>query len=810
MVSTSSVWTDEIIAYYKLDEATGTNAIDSVGNQNGTLLTGVNWTAGKLNNATIHTDVNHGINLSHNDIFDLYNDFTVSAWIKTTDSRGGRHIVFGRSNGFAMGTDGNNYAMYYDRATGQKTGSINVSDGNWHHIVVVRDATSNSASLYTDGVLDISNNNSQYSSQSNKATRIGSSADGDGIETFDGSIDEVGIWNRTLTETEILYLYNSGNARPFAETLSVITLSSPTNNIMVSDSNINFTANFNISGINLNYTWKNATFNIWKGGVIFNSTTVNLNGNNTQYTLQVNDFIFGNYEWNVLGWFGNNTYNENTNAMNNYSFQWRPFEIINQSYDNYVYETESKRFSLNITTIEDILSVTTKLNYNGTLYNAETISSGGGNYSIYSDIDIPLVYSGESTNYSFYWQVTVYDGTTSYSFNTTEDTLSQNVTRIHLEVCNGTYTTQTLNFTAYDENNLTRINPFKISGTFNFWLGSGSITRNNSFNNLSTNDLRLCLTPTHKTQYTNAQLEYSYTDVNITYVPRDYYFVNSTISNSSQNINLYLLDAEDSTSFIIKVQDQSLNAVTDALVYIQRYYPGDGTFKTVQIAKTDSNGETIGFYETETVDYRHIIIKDGVILLTTVQQKVVGKEVPYTLTFTTGSSLDYPWKIFEKDSNVYSSLSYNKTTKIVTFTYIDVTGATTSARLLVYRVSNSNSTNTTICDSTSTESSATITCNMSSYDGSFVAYGYIESDVTDLIPFVITSARDILGNEGLLIGLFIILVSGFTMIWNPSAGIVAINVAIIFTNIMGFISVSPVFIFGSIAVSFIAIILLKT
>jgi hypothetical protein len=99
---------------------------------------------------------------------------------------------------------------------------------------------------------------------------------------------------------------------------------------------------------------------------------------------------------------------------------------------------------------------------------------------------------------------------------------------------------------------------------------------------------------------------------------------------------------------------------------------------------------------------------------------------------------------------------------------------------------------------------------MSSYDGSFVAYGYIESDVTDLIQFVITSARDILGNEGLLIGLFIILVSGFTMIWNPSAGIVAINVAIIFTNIMGFISVSPVFIFGSIAVSFIAIILLKT
>jgi len=45
----------------------------------------------------------------------------------------------------------------------------------------------------------------------------------------------------------------------------------------------------------------------------------------------------------------------------------------------------------------------------------------------------------------------------------------------------------------------------------------------------------------------------------------------------SEDINLYLLEAEDSTSFIIKVQDQKLSPVTNALVYIQKYYPSDGT-----------------------------------------------------------------------------------------------------------------------------------------------------------------------------------------------------------------------------------------
>jgi len=121
-------------------------------------------------------------------------------------------------------------------------------------------------------------------------------------------------------------------------------------------------------------------------------------------------------------------------------------------------------------------------------------------------------------------------------------------------------------------------------------------------------------------------------------------------------------------------------------------------------------------------------MKDGVVLLETTPQKVVGKDVPYTLTFTVGDALVYPWSAFETSPNIVSSLTYNKTSKIVTFSYVDTTGSTTLGRLLVIKQSNSNSTYNVICNTTSTQSSATITCNMTGYDGTYIAYGYIQTE----------------------------------------------------------------------------------
>ena len=477
------------------------------------------------------------------------------------------------------------------------------------------------------------------------------------------------------------------------------------------------------------------------------------------------------------------------------------------TFEGVVYETELNNFQINITTGLTILTATGVLNYDGSSYSTTgSCSAGLCQFSI--ELDVPLVESGTYSERDFYWTLSLFNGTNNYELNSSTDT--QNVSRIYLVECGGAYTTQTLNFTAYRESNLTRINPFYFAGSFNFWLGSGTVKRTNSIEDSSASEVTLCLSPTNRTIFSDAHIDYDYDDANITYTRRNYYLSNSSLTNVSQSIFLYLLESSDATSFIIKVQDQKLSPIEDAYVYIQRYYPSDGTFKTVQVVKTDSSGESVGFYQTETVDYKHIIVKDGVILLETTQQKVVGKVAPFTLTFTVGDTLEFPWSSYEKNPNIQSSLSYNKTTEIVTFTYIDVTGSTTSGRLLVVQPSMSNSTQKVICNVSSTQSSATLTCNLSGLSGNFIAYGYIEEESTDIINFIISTARDIMGNEGLFIGFMIILVAGFAFIWNPVAGVIGINVAVIFVHFIGFITVSPVFIFAMIGISFITIILLKT
>lgn len=590
-----------------------------------------------------------------------------------------------------------------------------------------------------------------------------------------------------------------------------IEILSPANNSIIISTGANFSANFTISGDNPGvHVWKNATYYVWhSNGTLLNATTVSLSGNQTNETLFIDDFTIGDYLWNVNGCYGNVSFSNCTWSSNgNFSFEYRPFSLDAQSYSEFIYETSSQTYRANITTIPSILNVISRLNYNGTQKTATTICSAGV-CQIVSTFDIPLI-NVESTNVTVYWNITVYDGTNSYSFTTEESSFEQNVSRIHLELCNANYTTQTLNFTSWNEKNLSRINPYSFAGTFYTWLGSGTVMRNQSFQNTSVGEMRLCITP-NLTTYTNAQIRYSFDNENATYITRDYYFDNASISNSSQDIKLYLLEAEDSTTFIVKVQDQKLSSVQDSFVYIQRFYPEDGLYRTVQIAKTDSNGETVGFYEVEIADYRHLIIKNGETLLETFPQKVVGKEVPFTLTFTVGSALNYPWSVFESDPNIITSLNYNQSTKIVSFTYIDSTGSTTLGRLLVQELSRSNSTISTICNSSSSESSATITCNMSSYEeGNFIAYGYIESEVSDVYDFLINTAREILDRTGLLIGMFIILTSGFAFIWNPTAGVVGVEAALIFVNLIGLVTFSPIFIFASVAIAILALILLRS
>ena len=77
--------------------------------------------------------------------------------------------------------------------------------GYWYHVVVIK--SNNTYNYYVNGFLD-KTTNSQISPLSSMCKLvIGNMDPAIGLQPFNGSLDDIGIWNRALTQCEILDLY---------------------------------------------------------------------------------------------------------------------------------------------------------------------------------------------------------------------------------------------------------------------------------------------------------------------------------------------------------------------------------------------------------------------------------------------------------------------------------------------------------------------------------------------------------------------------------------------------------------------------
>jgi len=116
-----------------------------------------------------------------------------------------------------------------------------LNDDNWHHLAVVVNSFNNSYKIYIDGKLDsdsylpipIINNSNPYSSNPQKPISeipvnylvFGNVFRNEPSCAFGGKIDDIGIWNRALNESEIFQLfdnYYTTNSKPNIRTDSRI------------------------------------------------------------------------------------------------------------------------------------------------------------------------------------------------------------------------------------------------------------------------------------------------------------------------------------------------------------------------------------------------------------------------------------------------------------------------------------------------------------------------------------------------------------------------------------------------------------
>ncbi len=134
-------------------------------------------------------------------------NFTIEMWAQTTDNNCaliGKRAICNCDNFWNFFIDGGRLRAEFSESTScsnylnSVSSANNLTDGNWHHIAIVRNGTS--LRFYLDGVLDIST----FSSQDfNNPAKISIGNIVCGGQNFAGSMDEIRIWNLARSATEI-------------------------------------------------------------------------------------------------------------------------------------------------------------------------------------------------------------------------------------------------------------------------------------------------------------------------------------------------------------------------------------------------------------------------------------------------------------------------------------------------------------------------------------------------------------------------------------------------------------------------------
>lgn len=660
--------------------------------------------------------------------------------------------------------------------------SIPIIIKQWYHVAYTINGTH--LSIYVNGVLNASA--SIVLNTVDLEDLVIGARDTGSIELHvNATIDELGIWNRTLSNAEISRLYNLGNglAYPFASTVN---LNSPANNAVSSTPTILF----NATAIQPNATIVNMTlYTNQSGSFQPENITTGLSGNENETTWNHTIIGDGSYLWGVQACdsdgdcgfsfenrtitidtsppiinitfpispiryheIGNNltinwtvtdlsldscfyNYNFTTNVSVVCSANTTQFNIIESSNRNLTFfandsngeenstffsweysafkESETfnsetiegnlETFSLNLTISLPGIITNVNFTYNGTGFPA-VASTTATNTIITSTFAIPSVDS--TVNRSFFWSFDV-DGV---GVNTSSS--NQSVTDFNVDNCT-TNTNIILNFSVVDEEFQTTLLA-DIEVDVNVFNSDRSITVANFSGSFNSTSAAICLnTPLLNTTlyFLDSIVKYSAPGYEIEY----YNILNSTLTNNTaaQNITLFDLNSTDSTPFRITFVGENFLPVEGILVFLDRQYVSEGTFKTVELPITDPNGQTILHLVRNDVIYNIRFLDGSGNILGNFQEITAFCEDPLLqncqIALSSSPNISSTFNYDELTGLSFSSSPvFNSTTNFITFDFFVPGGVVKTVAMNVTR--NDVFGNRTICENSVTSTSGTLFC----------------------------------------------------------------------------------------------------
>jgi len=189
----SSVWDDNLVSYYKLDETSGA-VIDSVGSNDGTNNGSTQGVTGKINTAYDFDGINDYMDIP---VKPTLNSFTISQWVKF-DAVDKYQIIcdngwFGSTQNIILWLKNSNVLEAGVRDRGIVVTQITTTDtyttGVWYHIVVVADGTD--LILYVNNSV-VASDSANINQVSTNDFKWGNTHTGTEYH-LDGLIDEVNI-----------------------------------------------------------------------------------------------------------------------------------------------------------------------------------------------------------------------------------------------------------------------------------------------------------------------------------------------------------------------------------------------------------------------------------------------------------------------------------------------------------------------------------------------------------------------------------------------------------------------------------------
>jgi hypothetical protein len=208
-----------IFAVYNADG----DANDSKGTNHGTLVNGATFSTGKIGQAFQFDGTNDYLKLPNNSL-NFIDDFSVGFWMKLGSLNQTSYIIdsagfsgIGTTGWVLNLTSGNLNFTIHNNNNASSIGAnyVLTSTSVWYHIVITSKSGYNA--IYINNSLIMSNTSTMrpnYVTSSYSIPYIGVFKTAN-TQFFNGNIDGLNFWNKSLTVDEVTQLYNSGNGAQY-------------------------------------------------------------------------------------------------------------------------------------------------------------------------------------------------------------------------------------------------------------------------------------------------------------------------------------------------------------------------------------------------------------------------------------------------------------------------------------------------------------------------------------------------------------------------------------------------------------------